>query len=105
MSMPIAPGTLFAPQPMSSTRGACVAAGLARIVSVLLINSCPRSRPLGLDGPESAMNLLFPALAFQVELCIHPRVQVFEFLVQLNVAVVPVPVQRPARKSFFHRAA
>src|SRR5438309_2491703 len=105
MSMPIAPGTLFAPQPMSNTREARVAAGAGSIVSVLLIDSCSRSRPLGLDGSESAMNLLFPALAFQVELGVHLRVQILEFLVQLNVIVVPVRVQRPARKSFFYRAA
>ena len=91
---------------MSSTRGERIVDGASTIVSILLIYSGASSlRPLGLDGSKRAMNLLHAALAFQVKLRVHLRVQIFELFFKLDVAFIPVSVERAARESFPHCAS
>src|SRR6185503_20411644 len=62
------------------------------------------SRTFGFYDPERAVNFLLTALSFQVEPCIHARIQILEFFLQLHVAFVTLGVKRPVGERLTHRA-
>src|SRR5882672_2496719 len=102
--MPIAPATLFVPQPISSTRALRDSISGSTLVSVLLIEVLFDSRPFGLDSPECPVNLLFPALAFQIQPGVHPRIQILHLFFHFGIALVPASVERAVLERFPHRA-
>src|SRR5690242_14506707 len=101
-SIPIAPGTLFVPQPMSSTRAVCESTDGSTEVCDLIID---RLRTFRLDRSESSMNLLLSAFAFQIQPSVHSRIQILHLFFHFGITLVSLSVERAVVQCLPDRAA
>src|SRR5436853_4380139 len=101
--MPIAPATLFAPQPMWSTRRA-VAGVVAAMFAWLVITRCVNSSTFRLHAVEGFIDLLVALFAALLQARVGARLQELKLFLNLLVILKAARRQRAFTDGGFHGA-